>query len=42
MQISERCLGETKTIGQFIYSKKFRTRNGEHITNFALKNNLSV
>ncbi|XP_075990548.1 uncharacterized protein LOC142986144 [Anticarsia gemmatalis] len=41
-QIGDRRLGETKILGPFTYSNKTRSRNGEFITNFAQRNNLSI
>lgn len=39
-QIGAKRPGENVILGQFSYSNKTRSRNGEKITNFALENNL--
>ncbi|CAG5047398.1 unnamed protein product [Parnassius apollo] len=41
-QLGERRPEEKKVLGPFTYSNKPRSRNGEHITNFALENNLTI
>lgn len=41
-QLGERRPEEKNVLGPFTYSKKPRSRNGEHITNFALQNNLVI